>query len=392
VEGPLLVSALRAALNMVVARHETLRTTFEPDEQHLYQYVRPPTDVNVLHERAGTAEHAAMRAEQLARRPIDFSSPPLCHAAVVSVNDDLHFFSWGIHHIANDGWSMALLHDDLAAGYAAALGGARLPAARSAFAYADYAVWEQERAEAGEFDSDLGYWTAFLRDVSEPLSLRDTASRPSTQSFSGSRLHITTSPGTQLLVRDFALRHRATTFAVILTAFASTIASRTAANEIVIGAVTAGRTLDEVDQLVGPFTNLVPIRLPLHVGKARVTDASERFVTAMGREVPFELLVDRVAARRSSAYNPIVQASVSSHQGLGSELRLENTQVSTVPTRQVDVHEDLTLYVRATDSTLSFDLDYAGDLFEQQYVDAFAADLVGELAALAGEADETGAS
>src|SRR5262249_47602990 len=81
--GPLDHAALRAALTRLVARHESLRTTFEERDGRGVQVVHPPSAVRIpVHDLTGLAgaeRETALRAllSREALRPFDLSQGPL---------------------------------------------------------------------------------------------------------------------------------------------------------------------------------------------------------------------------------------------------------------------------------------------------------------------------
>ncbi|WP_353612749.1 condensation domain-containing protein, partial [Streptomyces sp. NRRL S-495] len=118
--GPLDADALRAALADVVERHEALRTVF-PDtggvpRQHVLDpaAARPVLTVTAPPE-AGTA--AAVRAA--ARHNFDLAHRIPLHAELLVHGPERHTLVLVVHHIAADGWSVALLGRDLATAYTA---------------------------------------------------------------------------------------------------------------------------------------------------------------------------------------------------------------------------------------------------------------------------------
>ena len=134
--GRLDIAALGAALTALVARHESLRTTFDSEDGQGIQVIHPPQDVPLpLHDLS--ALPADDRAAQLARllsddrtRPFDLRQGPLLRAGLIRLADDDHVLTLTLHHIITDGWSTGVLTGDLAHLYRAALGAttAELPA------------------------------------------------------------------------------------------------------------------------------------------------------------------------------------------------------------------------------------------------------------------------
>ena len=125
-----------------------------------------------------------------ALEPFDLETGPVLRARLLALAPDDHVLALTFHHIVSDAWSIEVAFRDVCLAYAAACRGtdpaAALPA--SPVQYADYAIWQNERLAAGEFDSQRDYW---LRQLGEDLPILDLPTdrpRPPVQSFSGRRL------------------------------------------------------------------------------------------------------------------------------------------------------------------------------------------------------------
>ena len=113
--GELDVAALSRALSGLVARHESLRTTFESVGGRGVQVVHPPYEVELpvldlvglVDEERGTELDRVLAQE--ARRPFDLVAGPLMRVGLVRLGAQEHVLSLTLHHIVTDGWSNGCL-------------------------------------------------------------------------------------------------------------------------------------------------------------------------------------------------------------------------------------------------------------------------------------------
>src|SRR6266850_4579301 len=122
-DGPLDVAALQRALQIIVERHEILRTTFTAHDGqpvqliHADQPLRLPV-ANLDGPANGDARATATRlAERLARRPFDLERGPLVRARLLRLGPEQHWLVLVFHHIVTDGWSLGIFFDELGALY-----------------------------------------------------------------------------------------------------------------------------------------------------------------------------------------------------------------------------------------------------------------------------------
>ncbi len=315
--GRLDVDALARALQALVARHESLRTSFtevdgEPlqviaPEQHL---ALPVDDLRVLD---GVAQQAAVQASlrRETAEPFDLVRGPVLRARLLRLAEDDYILLRTLHHIVSDGWSEGVFNRELLELYAAHRDG-RTPALAPLFVqYADFAIWQRTWLTKDGLRDGLAYWRRELADMPERLTLPTDRPRPAVQTFAASAHVQFISHADTAAVRSLSLRHRATPFMTLLAAFGVLLARQSGQDDVVVGSPIANRQDAALEGLIGFFVNTLVLRIrvrpeqPLHAlieAVRRTTLEAYRY-----QDVPFERLVEELAPERSLARTPIHQ-------------------------------------------------------------------------------------
>ncbi|MFG1989888.1 amino acid adenylation domain-containing protein [Actinoplanes sp. NPDC048988] len=356
--GPLDVTALRRALGRIVERHEILRTGYPAAGGLPAQEVLPPAPVELptypVTGAAGLDE--AIRRE--CARPFDLAAGRVFRAALLRTGPAEHVLVGVAHHIAADGWSLAVVDRELAAGYEEAVTGR--PAAETPLPvqYGDYAAWEQQRRTPRSLAPDLDYWRTALAGV-RPLSLGDrrSAGPPGAAGVETFRLD----PADTTALDELAADRQATLFMVLASAFALVLGKRAGTDDVTVGVPVAGRDVPGVADLVGCFVNTVVLRTRLRPAEpyADLLDRTRRAATEMyqRQHVPFDLVVRHVAPRREAAHNPLFDAMISMTEE--SRLSLPGLAVTPVPVPGTDASFALDLRAeRRSDGSLHGELEY----------------------------------
>src|SRR5438309_8043995 len=126
--GALDISALTKALQELLARHESLRTTFDEVNGNALQVVHPPHELRMpvvsLGGPAGPGSDELDRVlSEEYSRPFDLHRGPLFRVLLVRCADDEHVLLLTTHHIVIDGWSMGVLVEELSTLYSAGIQG-----------------------------------------------------------------------------------------------------------------------------------------------------------------------------------------------------------------------------------------------------------------------------
>lgn len=156
--GPLDPALLRRALDTIVARHESLRTTLHEHDGGLIQRVAGEGAADWLEADRRGAPDSEVRAllRQDMARPFDFTSDPALRAALVRTEDDVWLFQICLHNVVFDLASILVILEETSAHYAALAGGrdAGLPAPVQ---YEAYVHWQAARLATG-LERRRSYW------------------------------------------------------------------------------------------------------------------------------------------------------------------------------------------------------------------------------------------
>ncbi|MYX99792.1 non-ribosomal peptide synthetase, partial [Streptomyces sp. SID486] len=282
VEGALDTARLRTAVDALVERHPNLRAGFrQVDSGGTVQLIRrqvtvpwEESDLSALPRAEADAELARLAAKEHGRR-FDLSEPPLLRFLLVRMSAGHHRLVLTTHHILLDGWSTPLLVRELGALYDSRGDATALPRVTP---YRQYLGWlaRQDRpaAEAA--------WRQALSGLEQPTLL--TAVDPGRPGLMPERITVELDEDRTAAVADWARREGVTLNTVLQAAWGLVLSRRTGQDDVVFGAVVAGRDpqLPGVEAMVGLLITMVPVRVALDPAQSlrtavvRLQDAQSR--------------------------------------------------------------------------------------------------------------------
>ncbi len=388
--GPLRVDALRAALRLVVDRHEALRTRFHPVDDVPYQVVGASDTVDLeVRDLAGADrpdELAGQLVGALADEPFDLATGPLVRVALYQLGADEHLLGFVVHHIVFDGWSHGVFVRELAAAYTAIAGGQRPDLAPLPIRYADYVREQLEWRSSRAATDDLAYWRDRLAGAPDVLAMPTDRPRPRRPVPRPAAVRFSVPAPVCADLRTLARRRGATLFVVALAGYAALLGRYTGSRDVVIGVPAVGRNRVELEGLIGFFVNSLPMRVDL-TGDPPFGDLVRQVRdTVIGglahAALPFERMVEEFAPSREAGRNPIFQAwfdmfpadPVPRFDDLAVHPQHAGTQATPF---------DLGLHLTDRGEELAGTLLYAGELFDQPRMRRFAEHYVTFLGAVA---------
>ncbi|MEV0678601.1 amino acid adenylation domain-containing protein [Actinosynnema sp. NPDC050436] len=381
--GPLDVDALRRALRAVAERHDVLRWRITADAGVPVAVCDPPADVPLPVVDTGEADLPG-RLAHAAGTPVDLAAGPVWRAVLHRLGPDDHVLAFVLHHAVADGWSQSVLYRDLATAYA----GAALPP--PAVRYADYAVWRADR-DRRDGAADLAWWADHLADAPPVLDLPRDRARPPAQTYAGATASAAFPPGLDEAVREFAGARGSTPSLVLLAAFGQVLRRLTGRPDNVVGVVVADRAEAGVEDLVGFFVDVVPVRLRVDDDAgfaAAVRACREEFLGATGHPAaPLERIVDALGVPRDPARSALVQVLFNVFNFAEPRLALPGVRSRPVPVAPPGSPFDLTVYLVERDGRFALDTAYNPDLYDRARVEALLADYLRLLGALVAAGD-----
>jgi amino acid adenylation domain-containing protein len=372
IRGPLDTALLRQAVNGVVARHESLRTTFESRDGRPVQVVRPALEIALPEvDLRGTAldgDELADRTAAALREPFDLTTGPLLRLALLRLDTDDCVLGVAMHHLVSDGWSVGVLLGELSTRYAALVAGERPDLPELPVQYGDYAVWQQDWLRREDLSADLTWWRRHLAGAPAVLDLPTDRPRPAVQGFRGAAHPFELPEPVLTALGALGKEHGATTYMALLAVFGVLLRRYSGQDDVVIGVPMANRDRAEVEPLIGFFVNTLPVRVDL-TGDPDFTELLYRVRDAcLGgyahQRVPFEKVVEELKPARDLSRPPVFQVGLSYQSDPLPTLALAGVEFERLPLRAQGARFDLELQFFNRDGGLSGWFEYDRDLFE----------------------------
>ncbi|SFX03153.1 non-ribosomal peptide synthase domain TIGR01720/amino acid adenylation domain-containing protein [Pseudomonas sp. NFACC49-2] len=374
--GVLDVGRFEAALQALVLRHETLRTTFPSADGVAWQQVHDDVGLRMDWKdfSALAADVREQRVQALAdseaHKPFDLETGPLLRACLVKTAEQEHYLVLTLHHIVTEGWAMDIFARELSALYEAFVDDRQSPLEPLPVQYLDYSVWQRQWLESGERQRQLDYWTAQLGREHPLLELPSDRPRPPVQSHRGELFRFDLSDDLAARVRAFNAQHGLTLFMTMTAALAVLLYRYSGQTDLRIGAPVANRIRPESEGLIGAFLNTQVLRCQLD-GQMSVGELFEqvRHTVIEGQshqDLPFDHLVEALQPPRSAAYNPLFQVMCNVQRWEFQQSRtLAGMTVQYLVNDARATKFDLNLEVTDLDHRLGCCLTYSTDLFDE---------------------------
>ncbi|PHM30298.1 non-ribosomal peptide synthetase [Xenorhabdus innexi] len=314
---PINLNMFEAAVGTLLERHEALRTHFKIIDNEPRQIIATSYDLPVkYHDLSALSESEKKRQlkkfnEEEWNTAVNLSTDLMLRIQLLKLAEDDYFIFYTIHHIACDGWSMAIFFNELLTLYRAYCRGESNPLPPLKVQYTDYAQWQREWLQGDILEKQLDYWQNQLSGASPIHRLPLDNPRPTQQNFEGLLHPQRISKTLTQEIRALCAKHEVTLFMFMETAFAVLLSRYSNEKDILVGMPVAGRRHRDIEPLIGFFVNSMVIRTDLSgqpTFSQLLKQNSRTILDAYAhQDLPFEMLVEKLSPERQLNHNSIFQ-------------------------------------------------------------------------------------
>ncbi|WP_367866698.1 amino acid adenylation domain-containing protein [Pedobacter sp. WC2423] len=373
--GKFNADALELAIREVVNRHEVLRTVIRQNaagEPLQVVLEKNRWYLNKIADYQGGEAGLAKLLASITSASIDLRTDHMLRGHLIRISAQEHVLVILLHHIAADGWSLSILIRELVSLYEMNMGDLKVKLPEPVLQYGDYSIWQRTQ-EQTHWGRRIAYWKDRLVGTST-LELPTDYPRPAIQSTRGAMagfpLGAKLSAGLQLLSRQ----HGATLHMVLLSAVKILFYRYSGQADICVGSVIAGRTRQELEELIGFFANTLALRSDLSGNPSFLELLQQVKETTLGayehQDVPFERVVEAVGQERDKSRNPLYQV-IFTVQNIPEVpvFRLGEAVLTEQKTGHTTSQFDLNISAIEGSAGIEIGVEYCTDLFKAATID-----------------------
>lgn len=316
-KGTLQTEALKKSICSIISRHESLRTVFVTAGGEVRQKIKDAEDAlfdlvynDFRYEQPGEAKLlAAQRVIEETIAPFDLVNGPLVRFSLSCLKENEHVFTFVIHHIICDGWSMNVLINELMHAYNSIYNGDVSEQHALSFQYKDYVSWQNWQLNTASYLASQQYWLNRFNGEVPVLQLPEDFSRPPVKTYDGAYVDFNIDNALYDQVKEYCRQKDVSLFTLLLASIKSLLYRYTGQHDIVLGAPVLGHGREELENQAGLYINTVALRTAfspdenfdqlLHKVQHTMAEAIEH------SRYPFDELVMALDAKRDWSRSPL---------------------------------------------------------------------------------------
>jgi amino acid adenylation domain-containing protein len=377
-EGNLNVRTLEKAFQLVIERHEILRTQFVSKDNTVTQKIIPVDAINFQIKHIDL-RNAASNVDELISQEMSYSfdleKDLLLKSSVYQITDDKWIFFFMIHHIISDGWSMGVLISELLENYVALEKGDTVSKVPLAIQYKEYAIWQQKLISDGYFAAHQEYWTSQISGEIPKIDFPFSKTRPVLKTYNGDTVYRKIDKEVSTKFQKICLDNESTLFMGLLATLKILLFKYTNQIDLIVGSPIAGRETQVLHNQLGLYLNTIALRSTIDTKDNFTSFLKQIKKTTLKaynyQAYPFDKLIEDAKLETDLSRNPLfdILLILQNTENVNVKNIGENLTVNALETENKTSKFDLLFNFVEVDQDLELSIVYNTDLYDAFFID-----------------------
>ena len=366
-EGPLNLEKLDDVFFKLIARHESLRTSFVLIGEETVQVIHEKVKFEIEHYDASHGEEKTFIKNFV--RSFDLAKAPLLRVGLIKLKKEKHVLMVDMHHIISDGISLQILVEEFVALYTHK----ELPFLR--LQYSDFTWWQGSEKYREALLKQEFYWKKQFEGEIPVLELPTDYTRPGVKQFEGSRTSFEIGEEEAGALRKLASDEGVTLYMILHAVYYIFLSKVSNQEDIVIGTPTAGRRHADLEHIIGMFVNTLALRnYPSGemTFRAFLDELKEMSLEAFeNQDYQYEELVEEVTENWDVSRNPLFDTMFVWQNIDISEIDIPGLKLVPYKYENETSKFDLILIGMEGEKKLWLTFEYCTKLFKRESIERF---------------------
>ena len=219
------------------------------------------------------------------------------------------------------------------------------------------------------------YWLEKFKEDIPVLNLPTTFPRPANKSYSGSLMVKNIENNLFNKIKNISKKYNVTPNIILLCAYYILLYKYTNQNDIIVGSPVIGRTLPELNDIIGMFVNTLPLREKINANSSVLTflnNIKENCAKAFSyQNYPFDTLVGKINAPRDNSRNFLFDVLFTYQTNNYSNIHFDGLNATHYRPNDYTSKFDISLEVLPCEDSYQLTFEYCTNLFDTSYIDNF---------------------
>lgn len=374
-EGDIDNEGIKRIFNILINRHETLRTSFDIVNGNVVQKVHKNINFKV-----DCIENEEYRIDEMIKefiQPFNLHLAPLIRAKLIKKEDNKFLLLFDMHHIISDGVTIDIFVKEFVDLYR----GIQLPPLN--IQYKDFVAWQNKFQNSKIIKRQEEYWMNIFRGNVPVLNIPTDFPRGLKKSFEGGKLNFQTNRDLTVKLKKLKLDAETTLYMVLFAAYNVLLFKYTGQEDIIVGIPMDGRYQTDFENTIGMFVNILPARNYPTFNKSFdvfLNEIKENILNIYENQYyTFDDLLEKLEYKKDVSRNSIFDTVFMLQNDDISNITFEDIKVTPYEFEHNEAKFDIVFNVVPNKDIIKFTLKYKTNIFKYDTIKRISQDFLSVL-------------
>ncbi len=371
VNGNFDVLIFENAINYVLNQHDVFKTSFHILDGKPVAKLENSINFKIEESELNLADLQSELAKE-SSRIFDMAQANLFRCKVYNIASDDYILFFNIHHIISDGNSLRLLVKEINKAYKLLINNNNMIDNEIDISYLDYAAWQHDYLNSESAEKQKSYFIGKLEGEIPVLTLPTDFKRKKVKSYRGSNITVPLKINDSMALKNISNDLSVSKFTVFVSAMNIIFRKLAGIDEIVTGTVAKNRTIAQLENVQGYFSNTLPIKITID-NTATIKEyikqvANEIYETLDQQIFPFDKIIPELDIERDFSRNPVFDVMLLYREDIQEDLELPGARIEEINVPEIYSRMELAFELIESEDDFQLGISYNSDLYSKQQV------------------------
>ena len=376
IKGDLNIDVLKSVYNILLTRHESLRTSFIEvnDEVRLRVNHNVKFDFSFIIELNETSPKLSEILSDEAFYHFDFISVSLFRVGLIQMGKDQYIVSVNMHHLISDGWSRDILMQEVFELYSKMVFNDKLLDPLP-IQFKDYSCFENQMLSDEILAEQRTYWKSQFEVERKSFTLEAGNKRPSIKTYSGASFQQSLGLDLTNSIFQSCEEEEVTLFMYMLSAVVALFYKYTGQCDFTIGTPITGRKFEVLEKQIGFYSNTLALQNKVN-GEMTFKNLLEKVKVSTleafnNADYPFDQLIEDLQIQRDTSRSPLFDIMLVIDEEIVDFSKVSGLYVEPIEPLVSRSKFDIVINVNRKNGELVTDFTYNIDIFRSSFIERF---------------------
>ncbi len=374
VTGKFDVPIFENAINYVLNQHDVFKTLFHLKDGKPVAKLESSINFKIEKSKLLLKDLQAELAKE-SSRIFDLTQSNLFRCKVYTIAPDDYILFFNIHHIISDGNSLRLLVKEINKSYKLLKSNVSMGGSDIGLSYLDYAAWQHEYLNSENAEQQKSYFTNKLQGDIPVLTLPTDFKRKKVKSYRGCNITVPLKINDSIAMQNISNDLSVSKFIVFVSAMNIIFRKLAGIDEIITGTVAKNRTIAQLENVQGYFSNTLPIKITIDnraTIKEYITQTANEIYETLDQQVfPFDKIIPELDIERDFSRNPIFDIMLLYREDIQEDLELPRAHIEEINVPEIYSRMELAFELIETGEDFQLSISYNSDLYSKEQVEEY---------------------